>query len=538
MLRTWKVPEIAESEITPLVSQLLDIVRGQSEDIQELRNEIAKLKGHKPRPSFKPSGMDKGSGSEDKKPGDGKRPGSAKRKKTEELEIHVTEVIAPVHVPEGSRFKGYTDFVVQDLLIHSQNTVYRLERWQAPDGSYITGKLPENLDGHFGNRLKSYILYQHHQCRVTEPLIIEQLREFGVDISSGQLSKILLEGKDAFHSEKDEILQAGLEVSSYINVDDTGARHDGKNGFCTHIGNELFAWFKSTETKSRLNFIELLCSGKESYEVTADALEYMRTHGIKRAPQLLELPYVAKFFETREQWYAHLRLLEIKDDRSIQIATEGVLVAHLLKAGIGNGLVVVSDDAGQFNLFAHALCWVHAERTIHKLIPNTDIEKLELSVARDRIWTFYKKLKRYKQTPSLKEKKWLENEFDLIFKSKSSYPALNEAIQKLYKNKAELLLVLDRPEIPLHNNASESDIREYVQRRKISGGTRSNPGRQARDTFTSLKKTCRKLRVSFWAFLNDRVAKTYFIPRMATLIREKAQEIERLTAFAPAASTF
>jgi hypothetical protein len=78
---------------------------------------------------------------------------------------------------------------------------------------------------------------------VTQPLILEQLRELGSDISAGQVNRIITEGHDDFHAEKDEILRAGLEVSGHIHVDDTGARHKGKNGYCTHIGNDLFAWF-------------------------------------------------------------------------------------------------------------------------------------------------------------------------------------------------------------------------------------------------------------------------------------------------------
>ena len=87
----------------------------------------------------------------------------------------------------------------------------------------------------------SFILYQHYHAHVTQPLIVGQLREFGVDISTGQLSHILTEGHERFHAEKDELLRVGLAVSNYVNVDDTGARHQGKNGYCTHIGNDLFA---------------------------------------------------------------------------------------------------------------------------------------------------------------------------------------------------------------------------------------------------------------------------------------------------------
>jgi hypothetical protein len=91
------------------------------------------------------------------------------------------------------------------------------------------------------------------------------------------------------------------------------------------------------------------------------------------------------------------------------------------------------------------------------------------------------------------------------------------------RNKRELLLVLERPDLPLHNNLSEGDIREYVKRRKISGGTRSEDGRRCRDTFASLKKTCRKLGVSFWSFLTDRVGGDGAILPLPALIQAHAQ---------------
>jgi hypothetical protein len=99
---------------------------------------------------------------------------------------------------------------------------------------------------------------------------------------------------------------------------------------------------------------------------------------------------------------------------------------------------------------------------------------------------------------------------------------LNLALKRIYKNKSELLLVLERPDIPLHNNLSERDIREYVKKRKISGSTRSDIGRRSRDTFSSLKKTCRKLEVSFWKYLLDRVIGSHQIPLLGELIRQKA----------------
>ena len=181
-------------------------------------------------------------------------------------------------------------------------------------------------------------------------------------------------------------------------------------------------------------------------------------------------------------------------------------------------------DAGQFNILflLHALCWVHAERTIHKIIPYTDEQRSALESTLDKIWKLYADLKAYKKNPTALSKIELEHRFDEIFQEKTCFITLNLALKRLFENKSELLLVLDRPEIPLHNNASESDIREYVKRRKVSGGTKSSSGRKSRDTFTTLKKTCRKLKVSFWEYLNDRNFKQNSIPKLSEIMRNKA----------------
>ena len=135
-----------------------------------------------------------------------------------------------------------------------------------PDGSYKTAELPQSLKGqHFSPELRVYILHQYHHQGVTQPLLLVQLREWGIDISSGQLNRILTEDKEVFHQEKKNILKSGLSVSDFIQVDDTGARHGGRNGYCTHIGNELFAWFESTGSKSRINFLKLLRQGNYSH---------------------------------------------------------------------------------------------------------------------------------------------------------------------------------------------------------------------------------------------------------------------------------
>ena len=525
------IPDVSEEERTPIVAELLDIcclqqelILSLQEQIQILRDEIAILKNQKPKPKIKPSNLENRPDKKKKKQESGKRPGSSKRSKN--LPIHETVDIPPDNLPEGSRFKGYDCFTVQDIVIRPHNTLYRLERWQTPSGDYIVGKLPKELENsHFGSMLVSFILYQYHHAHVTQPLIREELLEFGIDISTGQINRIIVEGKDVFHSEKDEILSAGLEVSRYVHVDDTGARHKGRNGYCTHIGNELFAWFESTESKSRINFLTLLQGRHTDYMLNDDAFEYMVLHKLPKAQLELLTGHDKKHFGTREEWGYTLQDLGIFSERHVRIATEGATFGSVFEHGLNPDLVIISDDAGQFNVFLHALCWIHAERTINKVVGINDEQRRAIEDIKARFWDLYDDLKAYKENPDKEKKTEIETCFDNLFTTKTCCITLDLALKRIHKNKPELLLVLERPDVPLHNNLSENDIREYVKRRKVSGSTRNDLGRRSRDTFTSLKKTCRKLGISFWKYLLDRVTSCHEIPLLSEIIRQRASPI-------------
>jgi hypothetical protein len=227
-------------------------------------------------------------------------------------------------------------------------------------------------------------------------------------------------------------------------------------------------------------------------------------------------------FADDSQWEAFLSQNGIDKPRHIQIATEGVLIGSIIEHGISKDLVIVSDDAGQFNVLLHALCWIHANRAIDNIIPFTEPAKKDLAAVKDQVWDLYDGLKAYKENPTAADKKRLEDLFDEIFTQTTTSVSLNLALTRIYNNKSELLLVLERPDIFLHNNGAENAIREYVKKRKISGSTRSDPGRRCRDTFTSLKKTCRKLGISFWQYLKDRIEKIGSIPDLSDLVRQQA----------------
>ena len=313
-----------------------------------------------------------------------------------------------------------------------------------------------------------------------------------------------------------------MEVSTYVQVDDTGARHQGHNGFCTHIGNELFAYFESTDSKSRENFLEVLRSAHTDYTVNDVAVAYWQRQKLARA--VIDRLTGASQWADKAAWQAFLAERGVTAERHVRIATEGALLGSLVARGVSPELTILSDGAGQFDVFVHALCWLHVERPLERLVPHNEKHRQAIEGIRQRIWELYAGLKAYREAPEPLACEPLGKQFDDLVAQRTGYPSIDGVLKGMASDRAKLLLVLERPEVPLHNNLSEGHIRDYVKKRKISGSTRSELGRSARDTFASLKKTCRRLGVNFWAYLQDRVRCLGQIPRLADQIRQKAEE--------------
>jgi len=523
------VPDVPNDEQTPLVRRLLELIAWLIELVQQLRDEVTRLKGLKTRPKIQPSPLEKPRPPR-RRPGlhvGQSAPPYDRCPKAQRLPIHHTVTLHPHHLPEGATLKDYEETVVQGLTIQPRNVLYRRARYQTPDGHMVLAPLPPTAaiaGRHFDPTLVSYLLSQRYDQRVPQQLILEQLWDLGIDISEGEVSALLTERLDVFHQEKDELLPVGLEVSPYVQTDDTGARHQGHNGYCTYVGNDWFASFTSSGTKSRLNFLEVLRGQHSDYVLTEAAFTYLAEHHLPTAIQSRLEAAADTPLTGAAAWQAELEQLGVSASWHVRLATEAALLGSVMAHGCNPDLVIVSDDAGQFGVLTHAQCWVHGDRRLARLNAFNDQYQRELDGVREQLWDFYAELKAYQATPRQCKKAVLSARFDKIFTTQTNFATINEVLKGIHKEKAEFLRVLERPEVPLHNNVAEGDIREYVSIRKVSGGTRSDLGRRCRDTFASLKKTCRKLGVSFWDYLRDRLTGAGQVPRLTELIRGQAAE--------------
>ncbi len=499
-----------------------------------MRDEVARLKGLPPRPPSRPSGMEQATqpGAADQ---DAKRPKPPRGAKRDQDAV-TAEIVVKVPVPAGSRFKGYEDILVRDLCLSAEVIRYRRERWLLPSGETVLAALPAGIVGGFGPELRRFVLALHAQGQVTTERLTALLNGIGVEISKRQVVRLLAEPLDTFVTEDQEVLRAGLATARWITVDDTAARHARKDGFTTQVGDDRFTVFRTGASKSREAFLSLLRAGHTDYVVNPAALDYMRGHGLSGQVIALLDAHPAKLFADAPAWAAHLARLGIDTlavtPDPVQIATQGALWGAICHHGLltpdatpgAAGTVIVSDGAGQFRVGLHALCWVHAERLVHKLVPATPEQRQAVEVTRALIWWLYADLKAWTRDPCPRRAAALRARFDRIFRRRTGYATLDRLLARLHRRKSELLRVLQHPEIPLHTNGSENDIRACVTKRKISGGTMSTAGRTARDVLLGLMKTCGKLKVSFYRYLGDRlhVPGAVSIPPLPDLVRQAA----------------
>lgn len=531
--------ETEVSELKTLVNSLLDKVNKLTTENTALREEIRHLKKLKGQPKIRPnkkspedSKNDKGSKPEpannNTSPPKGKRQRSQKPGRTAKPSpSSVREEICPAEgVQDSWQNKGYQNFTHVDVHLEFTTTRYRREVWLTPEGQTVIAPLPAHVKGRFGDNLTAMVLDLYHSCSVTQPLLLDWLHSHGCPISEGKLNDLLIHGHELFHQEREEVLETGISCSRMLLVDDTGARHDGKNGFCTVIGNDTFTVFDSTASKSRVNFLTVLQGQRRSHVLNPAAISYMKQVGMAEKWIGILSTYGETHFLNKAAWEAFLDDHKLLPKEQRRKATEAVLKAGLLNNEFPETMIIHSDGARQFDTaFAHSLCWFHASRPLAKLIPANKQERAARDWMEKQFWHLYDDVEAYCQAPTAEWRAQIEQDFNHWVTTPVDYPDLRFVLGKLHRAREELLLILEHPWLPLHNNLSERQIREYVKRRKISGGTRSALGRKCRDTFASLKKTCKLHGVSFSRYLKDRISGEGVIARLSDMVREKSARL-------------
>jgi len=504
------------------------------EEIQRLRDENNRLKGEQGQPKIPKNKDDKkqsdiSSEKERKKSSDWK-----KSSKNDKIHINRTEKLRvdKTLLPEDAKCKGYEDSIFQDILIQSDNICFQREKFYSPSlKKSFLAPLPAGYSGQFGPVTKSFVITLYYSCNVSEPKILELLQHLGVKISAGEVDKLIHDHTGTFQKEQEEIFEEGLKSTFYQHYDETGTRVNGKGRYCHILCNPFFTYYSTQPRKDRLTVIDVLMGGqKRTYFL--DELAYTILEGFKipvTVVRTLESEFPQLQFMPEEDFAARLALLlpNLGPQQKTRILEAGAIAAYHAQTGFPIVLMLICDDAPQFKTVTSllSLCWVHEGRHYKKLQPCLEIHRTALDGFIKKFWEYYDKLLSWKQNPELFQRESLEIEFDKLFATKTGYDQLDDRIKKTQEKKENLLQVLDRSETPLHNNPAELGARGRVRKRDVSFGPRSEEGVTAWDTFMTLTETAKKLGVSFFAYIFDRISGANKMVKLSDLIAAKAREM-------------
>lgn len=504
--------------IEDAIEKLQEENRRLKELVEKLKKEIARIKKVPDKPQFKSSAKDLGQKITRKK-----TPVKKRRKQlvpTEEITLTIPES----ELPDGAVLKDYQEYTVQEVETRIRVIRYRVARYTLPNGKIIRAKKPIDSElGHFGPELIRHVVYQYHRNNVPQDKILEELRDKGIDISAGQINTILAKVAKALKPEYEEIFEVAKKESDIICVDDTGERHKAENWFCTAIQNKFFAYYKSTKRKSRISFLKTMGGKYNDFVLNDEAFAYMKFCNIREEVIDILRQFSNKILSSEnafDEFIERVLLPCYRGVKSLRNIKEAALLGGLICHGLDPRIILLSDGAGQFNLFRHALCWIHIGRCFKRYIPENEEDEAELKRICTDFWNYYDELDKYSEAPSIEQREALGAKFDDIFGQSVTSEKLSSLLFSIREKKDQLLRIFENPNTPLHNNGTESVIRPRVVKRKISGPTRSEIGRESRDIFSTIDRTCRKNKISFWMFLGSRIKNDQTIPFLPDLIRQ------------------
>ena len=537
------IEALKDENIKTAIILLFNIIEEQAADFKEiqienqrLRDENNRLKGEQPKPKIKGNKKSQEISSEKERNNSSKNKKKKKRKKSSKKNKIIINRTQKCEVdksllPGDAEFKGYQDVIVQDIVIQQDNILFQKEVFYSKSqNKSFMGKLPVGYRGDYGPSLKSLSIILKFVCNVSEPKILDFFRNYGVKISAGTISNILIKDKKVFHTEKDELYQAGLASTIYQQIDDSGARVNGENYYTHVLCNDLYTAYFTTKKKDRLTVLDILRNFRErGYCFNVEAITLLER---MRVPKKI-IEKVNDF--EKEKILSDNEIGKLLDETFPDVnktykiyrtrILESAAIAYYHKE-LEYPIVklFVADDAPQFKLLTEGLglCWVHDGRHYKKLTPVISVNVKKLEGFLKKYWIFYKKLLKYKKKPTIKKAEKLSNQFDKLFNTQTGYENLDDRIAKTKAKKNELLLVLKYPNIPLHNNAAELAERAHVRQRDVSLHTITKDGTDAKDTFMTIVQTAKKLGISSYQYIFDRTSENFNLPSLAEIIRKKS----------------
>jgi len=537
MLEGFDPNTIQDEAVRQVVMYLMNVVENQhakiqeqAEEIQRLRDEINHLKGEQGKPKIKANKPVLHLSSEKER-----RESKPHHKDNKQAEIRIDRVemlkVDQQRLPQDALFKGYEEVIVQDIDFRTENIKFRKEKYYSPSQkqTYLAD-LPTGYKGQFGPGVRAWVLALYYAGGMSEPKILELLCTVGMHISAGQLSDFLIHDQEQFHAESAQVVRAGLASSPWQHLDSTGTRVDGKNQQCHVLCNPFYTAYCTLAGKDRLSLLRVLMGGTApAFRLNELALNLLNQLGVahKWCEKLTQLlPGEQDWHEDKlDQWLdEHLPKLGAKQRKLVK---DGLAIAaYQTQTACPVVELLVCDDAPQCNWLTAqlALCWIHEYRHYKKLIPHLPYHRTILDSFKESFWKVYRQLLAYRQNPNQKDAHSLQAEFEQLFEQTSGYEQLDERKALTLAKNEQLLMVLSHPEILLHNNPAELGARQRVRKRDVSLQARTGEGIRAWDTFQTLVCTAKKLEVNIYQYLHDRIAQTNLLPRLATLIEERAKQ--------------
>jgi hypothetical protein len=439
----------------------------------------------------------------------------------QEIEVDVPKD----ELPPDAKFIGKREIVIQEMEIKRKNIKFVINRyWSEELGKVIEGEVPNEFKGfEFGPMLRSFIIYLYYKNRVPHKKIIEMLYDWGIKISSGTVCNILNNTKELFEEDLQSARKAALKKVPQLHIDETGAKFNGRNAYTFVVSNDYFTSFTTGFEKNRWSATQAILLNEKSFAINDFAINFIA--------EKLKIPWVTGILikykndenynrEIFEKILKEEMLSELSKYQHDIIRTGCALGALHSKKDGSRIKFLISDDAPNFFTLVpnHQLCWVHEIRK-YKLFEFSTGERVK--VINDLLleWRYlYQKMKNFKNAPSDHKRFVIKTEFDRICKTPTYIKAIDDQLKRTLSNKEKLLLFLKYPQLPLHNNMAESDVRERVIKRKISLQNRSKDGMKSWDLMLSLASTCRKLELSFWRYLEDRLTQKEAIPFLGKVL--------------------